>query len=216
MIDEILDRHLRTGRSSSRRVCIDPGHGGEDPGAQAGGFKEKDIVLSYALELDLVLREAGHRTLLTRDRDVFIPLRRRAEMANEWAADAFVSLHANASRDPAAHGAWVIHDDDTAEEAGIALARSIFRRLAEVPGVPDADPEEEVYADATPWVGGRELAVLSRTRMPAVLVELGFMTNRQDLQELRDASTRSAIIRAIAAGVESWLLTRVLEREGNP
>lgn len=214
-VDEIFDRHgVHEARSS--RVCIDPGHGGRDPGASTAGVNEKDVVLRYSLELASILEERGHETLLTRDADVDlapdeedwgrgkgIDLRARSKLANEWAADCFVSIHANASSSDRADGAWVIHDDQSTR--GPDLARSVFRELATVPGVPDDDRDEEVFADGTAWVGHRQLSVLGRTRMPAILVELGFLTNADDLAQLQDPEQQTLICRAIARGVERWL-----------
>ncbi|MGA8262553.1 MAG: N-acetylmuramoyl-L-alanine amidase, partial [Arenicellales bacterium] len=90
-------------------VVIDPGHGGHDPGAIGRrGTREKDVVLPISLRLaDLLSGEKGFRTVLTRDRDVFLPLRERIRIAGEHKADLFVSIHADASTDRAASGSTV-------------------------------------------------------------------------------------------------------------
>jgi len=86
------------GRQRTLVVAIDPGHGGVDPGATGRhGTREKDVTLSIARELaKLIDREPGMRAILTRDRDVFIPLRRRTQIARERGADLFLSIHADA------------------------------------------------------------------------------------------------------------------------
>lgn len=186
------------------KICIDAGHGGSDPGAVAAdGTKEKDVALMYAKRLEKELRDAGHDVKMVRTNDDFVGLTLRANKANDWGADCFVSLHANASSRASAQGAWVIYDDKTAADAGKALAASIFREL-EAAGLADSDAEAEVFPDGSPWVGGRQLAVLSRTKMPAVLVELGFLTNPGDLSKLKDPMTAGAAVRAVRDGVLKW------------
>ncbi len=84
-----------------RRVVIDPGHGGRDPGAVGpGGTLEKDVVLAIGLALREQLKARGFEVLMTRDKDVFIPLRERTQFANEKKADLFISIHANAIGGP--------------------------------------------------------------------------------------------------------------------
>lgn len=186
------------------KICIDPGHGGNDPGAVAGEVKEKDVVLKYAQELAAELRTRGHEILLTRVSDNFVGLSLRAQRSNEWGADCLVSVHANAASAAAANGMWVIYDDRSARDKGPALARAIFDELRMVPDVEDADEDVEVFADRTGWVGNRDLTVISKTRAPAVLVELGFLTNPDDLAQLLEREDMADIAVAIADGIEAW------------
>lgn len=188
------------------RICIDAGHGGSDPGAVAqSGEVEKQIALQYALTLKDLLA-GDNEILMTRVNDDFVGLSLRAQKANGWKADCFISLHANAALRKAANGAWVIHDDDTVH--GITLAQLVWREMAKIPSVVDADPAEEVYPDNSPWVGNRELAVVSNTHMPAILVELGFLTNEDDLADLTNPDMRLRICRAIAIGIHKWAVER--------
>lgn len=187
------------------RVAIDAGHGGHDSGAVAlDGTKEKDIVLDYAEVINDILTELGEETKMIRVNDDFIGLHLRASRADDWGADCLVSIHANAASRAAANGAWVIYDDKTKEDNGKALARYIFDEMDQIPGVGDQDPEAEVYPDGTGWVGGRQLAVISQSRCPAVLVELGFLTNPNDLADLKNPDVRNKICNAIAAGIRLW------------
>lgn len=184
------------------RICVDPGHGGYDSGAVAGdGTKEKDVALAYALELAKQL-SGDHSVLLTRKQDDFVGLTLRANKANDWGAECFVSLHANAALNPVANGAWVIYDDDTTD--GKILAQLVWRSMSKIQGLMDIDADEEVYPDNSPWVGNRELTVVSDTSMPAILVELGFLTNADDLAQLVKPQTRVTICRAIVAGLQEW------------
>lgn len=201
------------------RIFIDPGHGGRDPGyVSKEGIRECDVVLAHAKTLMAELQLYGDHTIrLSRstDRDLAADIRgpdwksldlsRRATLANQMAADAFVSLHANAgSRD--ANGVWVIHSHSSTR--GKALATAVFKQLATVAGITDADVALEVYPDKSPWVGGRSLAVLRQTHMPAILVELGFLTNPDDLRQLTDVQQRKTIEAAIARGIKTWLTAR--------
>ena len=97
-----LARQLGLGIS---RIVIDPGHGGHDPGTQAHGTSEADVVLDIALRLErLLLKEAGLAVVLTRRSDNFVPLEQRTAIANREGADLFLSIHANASRNTSARG----------------------------------------------------------------------------------------------------------------
>lgn len=105
-------------------VMLDPGHGGIDPGAEAGDQKEADIVLTFARELkELLVRDGGFRVALTRDDDVFVPLETRLTLAREAGAQVFLSLHADALAEGEAVGATVYTlAEDASDEAAAALA----------------------------------------------------------------------------------------------
>ena len=202
------------------KVAIDPGHGGRDPGATVGDKTEAVVVLPYAFALASELTKRGHTVVFTRTANEDLApeatwptpgkardLVRRVGIANRPPrADVFVSLHCNAAAANAANGAWVIYDDGT--KTGDELAHAVFAELAKIGGIADRDAALEVYPDRSPWVGGRELHVISETDMPAILVELGFMTNAEDLAQLEASETRCAVARAIADGLDSWRKTR--------
>lgn len=199
------------------KICIDPGHGGSNTGAVApDGTQEKDVTLRYGAALMAELEERGHDIIATRMTDAPVSLRDRAGLANEMGADCLVSIHANANSDAAVHGAWVIYDNRTNEGpgGGVALARHIFRAI-DVVGLGDDDPDLEIYPDHTAWVGDRDgdgewddLTVISATNMPAVLVELGFLTNTDDLELLLDPEILADTAGAIADGIEAWEMER--------
>lgn len=83
-------------KSGPKIVVIDPGHGGKDPGAVANGIREKDVNLSISILLAQKLKKDGFDVRLTRDKDVYLTLQQRTDLANKWNADVFVSIHANA------------------------------------------------------------------------------------------------------------------------
>lgn len=105
-------------------VMLDPGHGGLDPGAEAGDQKEADIVLTFARELkELLVRDGGFRVALTRDEDVFVPLETRLTLAHDAGAQVFLSIHADALEEGEAVGATVYTlSDEASDEAAAALA----------------------------------------------------------------------------------------------
>lgn len=86
------------------KICLDPGHGGKDPGAVNGGFKEKDIVLNIALKLAEILRSNGIEVFLTRDGDIYDNVNEKAGKANRSNADLFISLHCNSAASVSANG----------------------------------------------------------------------------------------------------------------
>ena len=108
----------------SVRVMIDPGHGGIDPGAEAGGVTEAELMLTFARELrDVLLRTGGFEVVLSRDADVFVSLEGRVALAHEAGADVFVSLHADALDEGIARGAAVYTlSEEASDAASAALA----------------------------------------------------------------------------------------------
>lgn len=181
-------------------ICIDPGHGGTDPGAIAGGVRESDVALAYALELGSELARRGAGVLYTRSADRTLDLAGRVQAANEHGAVRFVSVHANASASEAAHGFQVFHAAGSA--AGAALATAIHGAAVRVTG---PSRWSGVYPDESPHSGGRRLYVLRATRMPAVLIELGFITHPEERASLLDPPHREQLARAIASAVAAHL-----------
>lgn len=195
-------------------IVIDPGHGGRDPGAQVGKVREKELVIPYSLALAEELRKRGYSINMTRQTDVDLApktkdwrigkgqdLRARSDLANKSGAELFVSMHCNASASNKVNGAWVLYSKGSTR--GQKIAALIFREMAKVKGIADSDPEAEVYSDDTGWTGGRTLSVLRRTNMPAVLVELGFLTETADLKQLQDVETIPQVAKAIADGIDA-------------
>jgi N-acetylmuramoyl-L-alanine amidase len=173
-------------------IVVDAGHGGGDKGGTSLGTPESLLVLPYATALSTVLRDAGHTVLLTRTQDVFLTLGERARLANEAMADTFVSFHANASDNPSASGPWTLYAQGSTK--GFEIATAVQGTLARVlRGNP-----RKVYPDASPYVDNRRLAVLRQTKMPAILIELGFMTNQLDLERITQAQIRMRACAALA------------------
>lgn len=175
-------------------VVIDPGHGGKDPGAIGiNGVREKDVILPMSLKVASILEEQGIQVIMTRDRDHYVSLKNRSIMANERGADLFISIHANSmgmSR-PDVNGIETYYYRDGRNLAE-AIHNSILRRVN---------------------VGNRGVRsarfyVLRHTTMPAVLVEVGFLTGRDDAKKLADPTYRQQVSEAIAAGILQYVNSR--------
>jgi N-acetylmuramoyl-L-alanine amidase len=158
----VIDVFGNPWRTGIRRVVIDPGHGGHDPGAIGyKGLKEKDVVLDIALRVKKILEKAGgYEVFLTRDKDVYLTLEERTVIANKKNADLFVSIHANANRRKAARGIETYLLNWTDDEEAMRVA-------------------------------ARENAISIR-RMRQARSELGFILASLELQNKRDESLKLA------------------------
>jgi N-acetylmuramoyl-L-alanine amidase len=179
-----------------RVVVIDAGHGGEDPGALgADGSEEKDVTLAVARLVRMAsLGDPTIQVILTRDSDVFVELAERTKIANWKKAALFVSLHVNACSDPSVCGVETYVDSrQPADGASARLAAVLQDRVARVMGTRDR--------------GVRSASLfITRAQMPAVLVEMGFITNYQERGALKNFSRQKEIASAVYEGIRSYLL----------
>lgn len=172
-----------------KTICIDPGHGGKDPGATGGGVQEKAVALNVAKKISAFLEVQGCTVMLTRETDVFIELSDRARMANAAKADLFVSIHCNSVEGNARATGMEVYHYTHASEASKHAARAIYDKLLPVSGLRGRG----VKAD--------NFAVLRETKMPAVLIELGFISNPDDCRKLTDSAWQDDAAQAIADGI---------------
>ena len=172
-----------------KTICIDPGHGGKDPGATGGGVQEKAVVLNVARKIGAFLEARGCTVMLTRETDVFVELSDRARMANAAKADLYVSIHCNSVRDNARATGMEVYHYTHASEASKSAARVIYNKLLPVCGLRGRG------------VKAKDLAVLRETAMPAVLVELGFISNPSDRAKLTNFAWQDDAAQAIADGI---------------
>ena len=175
-------------------VVIDPGHGGPDPGAIGiGGLRETEVVLDVSKRIKKLLIEKGVMVRLTRNNEVDLDLPPRVLIANTTDADIFVSIHANASRGKRRD----INGLETFYYAGWRgrlLAKNIQKQILKVsPGSPDRGVRQGRYF------------VIKNTSMPAVLVEIGFLTGRLDARRLENSIHRQRIAYAITKGILTYL-----------
>ncbi|MCC6810121.1 MAG: N-acetylmuramoyl-L-alanine amidase [Deltaproteobacteria bacterium] len=213
-------------------VVIDPGHGGYQPGAKAGDGKyEKHLTLEVAQRLKRALVDKGFTVWLTRDGDKYVSLGGRSRFANEKHADVLVSIHANDSANAAANGietyflaanasdkdaealAEKENDDPHGDDDDRDLLGTILSDLRRT----NAQIESELLAtrvqgavihgtDAkSRGVKRAPLAVLKRTEMAAVLVEIGFLTHKEERARLWSDAYQTQLARGLAAGVERFL-----------
>ena len=182
-----------------QQIVIDPGHGGDDPGAiSPAGLKEKDLTLALALRLEKLLKMEGLAPLrLTRDGDYAVSLRRRAGEAHGAAAEnLLISLHMSAWKSSQAHGCTIyflpVRDN---EENSFLLAQSLDAALQGA-GVADCTFERVT------------LSPLNQTPFPAVLLELGYLTNPGEFVLLSSSDGQERIARALALGVKNYAAQR--------
>ena len=211
-----------------RTIAIDPGHGGEDEGAKgAEGTKEKDVTLAVARRVKAAIEaRLGIRVLLTRDDDRNVPLDDRTAVANNNKADLFISLHANASLRPSASGASIFSvafDRDTEQTGRAALAperlptfgggvRDIelvpwdlaqiqhITRSIELANILEQQFHDRIALGPRP-VDQAPLRVLESANMPAVLVEMGYLTNVDQEKQLAGAEFQNTFAQAVLDAV---------------
>lgn len=154
------------------KILIDPGHGGDDPGATYGGVEEEDITLGVGLRCANVLRDLGHDVFLTRDRDIGIPRVERVRLMNEYKCEAFVSIHCNAAatRETNMHGVETYYRD--AEDK--PLAECLQQMLAAYTGRVDVGMFRDEFRLK------KRLTVLNNDKIPCALVEMGYLSNPGD------------------------------------
>ncbi len=211
-------------RPTLQTIVIDPGHGGDDEGTKGGGTLEKTVTLEVARRVKtLIEARLGLRVLLTRDDDRALPLDERASMANNNKADLFVSLHANAAFVPSLSGAEVFYlavDEELDDVRRAAQAESVAlpvlgggtrtidvvrwdmaqARHLEASAVLGRLLEEELrtrVAMGPQPLQRAPLRVLVAVNMPAVLLEMGYLTNAQQAQRGASAEFQTAVAQAL-------------------
>lgn len=214
-------------------IFIDPGHGGRDPGALGAETRESAINLAAALDLKRELERTGrYRVRMTRESDEYVALSRRVAIARQANADLFISLHADAGPDPATRGASVYTLSE--QGAGRAVREFTrgenWHRSLNLPG---RDPSvDRILLDMTQRATQNRSARLARTLLgelegvnhpmlrrshrdaglavllapdvPAVLLEMGFITNPEDERLLNDVRARRRMMRAVAEGIDRY------------
>ncbi|HEY3397700.1 MAG TPA: N-acetylmuramoyl-L-alanine amidase [Armatimonadota bacterium] len=180
---------LRRESLAGKRIVIDPGHGGKDPGAQARGLNEKDINLEVAVDLAARLQQAGALVTLTRDRDVFVPLTDRPALATGLHADAFVAVHCNAMGHPNSnYGTESYYYTEQSQVLALLLQRALVQGLGRRDN----------------WVRQHRYAVLWRSPAPCALVELMYLDWDAEGDLLRTPATRQLAADSLAAGLRGY------------
>ena len=224
-----LSRQLGLGIS---RIVIDPGHGGHDPGASGHGIKEADLTLDIALRLEKLLQEeAGIEVALTRRGNVYVPLEERTAIANRENADLFLSIHANASRNAAAHGVetYYLSFASTPDAEAVAARENSAseRAMHNLPDIIKAIALNNKLDESRDLAGMVQEAMTTRLRrsnksirnlgvkkapfvvligagMPSVLAEISFLTNRQEAQLLKTSNYKQRIAESLHDAVMKY------------
>ena len=213
-------------------MVIDPGHGGDDVGAQSPtGVQEKEVTLAVARRLARILESRGRAVRLTRDGDQARALTDRTALANRLDATVFISLHANASTVASVAGAetYYMSLDGASDEAAAATAALENRAGSSSNGRSPLDlilwdlAQAEVLNESSRLalaVQGRlnarlglrdrgvkqaPFVVLTGATMPAILVEVGFLSNPAEAERLTQPESQQQLAEAVAAGIEDFL-----------
>jgi N-acetylmuramoyl-L-alanine amidase len=229
---ELIAASVVTPLHLKKVIVIDAGHGGKDPGAKGADSREKDINLAAARALKAKLERTGHyRVVMTRDSDTFVPLETRVQIARRADADLFISLHSDSGPDPSVRGAtvytlsdkgsdrvvrgvmgqndWFINVDLPGRDRAVnqilldltqratrnrsaAFAEDVLNRIGD-----RVDLQRRNHRDAG-------FVVLLAPDVPAVLLEMGFITNNDDEAELNDAAKRDRLMSGVAESIDDY------------
>jgi N-acetylmuramoyl-L-alanine amidase len=215
-----------------RKIVVDPGHGGKDPGAMAFGLKEKDIVLAVSKKLAKELKTAyRYEVVLTRTKDVYLPLEERTAVANTQKSDLFLSIHVNASADKASNGIETYFlnlatDANAMRVAALENATSthsigemqdILASLMKNSKIDESSRlarfvQTNLISGLNKTFKPRDLGVkqapfyvLIGAEMPAILAEISFITNPEEAKLLQTDEYLDKIAKQIAAGVVAYI-----------
>lgn len=219
-----------------RKIVLDPGHGGKDPGAMANNMLEKDIVLKIARELRPILKkELNCEVILTRDEDISLPLEERTAIANTEEADLFVSLHVNAHPSPKTRGTetYFLNLSTNAEAMRVAAMENATSThqmsdlediLSDIMKNSKIDESsrlaQHVHKSILNGIADKKFGdiknlgvkqapfyVLIGAQMPAILIEIAFISNKEDAENLKNPQFIKTVTREIALGIKSYVQT---------
>lgn len=224
---------LKTERA--RIVVLDPGHGGKDPGAIGGsGTYEKTLTLAMGKELQTILQKRGYTVYLTRSTDIFIPLRQRIKIAQNYKADLFMSIHADSAQNRQATGLSVYTLSDTASDAEAAALAERENKADIIGGVDLGGNTKEVndilislsqtdtrnksskyatylvkeMAKSVKLVKNTHrfagFAVLKAPDIPSALLEMGYLSNRTEEANLKRPAYRQKLANAAANAIDQY------------
>jgi N-acetylmuramoyl-L-alanine amidase len=212
-------------------IVIDAGHGGKDPGSAGANTAEKDVTLAAAKALKAKLEKSGRYTVvMTRQSDTFVPLESRVQIARRADADLFISLHADSGPDATTRGASVYTlSEKGTERVARVLEKDDWLMKANLPGRDRAVSQilldlsqratknrSAAFAETLLQSVGEETTLLRRSHrdagfivllapdVPAVLLEMGFITNVDDEQLLKTSAGRDRLMDAVAGSIESY------------
>ena len=181
------------------KVFIDAGHGGSDPGALGFGYRESDLNLQIAKKIESKLKSRGIDVKMSRSSDIYYSLSERAEMANDYGADAFVSIHQNSAESASANGIETYYNRNKEEEK--PLSNDVQTQVINKTGATNRG------------VKNAEFTVLVKSNMISALVECGFISNESEVKNLSDSDYQDKLATGIADGIENYLKSNVIIEE---
>ena len=221
-------------------VMLDPGHGGQDPGAiSRSGKHEKDLTLKMAKETKVLLEKAGYKVVMTRDKDYYVTLRGRIEKAHKANADLFISIHADSAASSSAKGLSVYTISEKASDKEAAALAENANKADILFGMDLSEYQPEVgnilidfaktytmdqsakYADEVVKEMAKEVtlrpkahryagfAVLKSPNVPSVLLEMGYLSNREEDKLLQKESYRNKLSKALVRAVNTYFTKHV-------
>lgn len=217
-------------------IVLDPGHGGKDPGAIGayGKTYEKNITLAMGKELKAILEKRGYKVYLTRNTDIFIPLRQRVKIAQRYKADLFMSIHADSAVNRNAKGLSVYTLSETASDKEAAALAERENKVDIIGGVDFSENSKEIndilislsQTDsrnksskfATYMVGEMQktvqivsnthrfagFAVLKAPDIPSALLEMGYLSNRKEESLLKQRNYRQKLAKSVSSAIDKY------------
>ena len=174
--------------SNKKRVVLDAGHGGTDTGAIGGGINEKDITLDVAKRVEKLLKQKGYEVKMTRVDDTFVSLQKRVEISEAYTPDIFVSIHVNSSVKPEITGV----ETHYYHQESMLLAQTVHSSFASAVHSPNRGLFKSKFY------------VINHTTSPAILVEIGFISNSDERTALTGESRKQATAKSIADGIQEY------------
>lgn len=216
VIRPLLTPQVFTSKPRLKRIVLDPGHGGRDPGCMNDelGMKEKDMALDLALKLKDILQARGYQVLMTRHSDRYVELSNRFKYANDVNADLFLSLHFNSVPKPSVHGIETYVFTPLGQPSTYRSklnATDLKRRPANRWDSWNTLAGFNIQRQLVQSIGGVDrglkqarFSMLSGLNCPGLLVEGGFFSNRTEAKKIQSSWHRKKLAEAIAKGVDAY------------
>ena len=176
-------------------VVIDAGHGNFDLGTHNDLCEEKNLTLATAHFVKQELMKKGYRVIMTRSTDEFITLKKRAQIANDMKSQLLVSIHYNAAHNKKAHGIEIFYQKKAQpwkEKRSKLLAQTILKNMLIETGASSRGIKEG------------NLCVIRESNMPSILIECGFITNKEECKKMINPEYQKKIAKAISIGIDQY------------
>lgn len=187
--------HVTHKKETAPLIVIDAGHGGFDLGAHSKTYEEKAICLKTAILVRKHLEKAGYHVIMTRSHDEYLPLKKRAEIANQAKCQALISIHCNSAKNSSAKGIEIFYTKKTEpwrSKKSKELAQTILSKLLSQTGADSRGIKEANFC------------VIRETKMPSILIETGFLTNEEERKKLNNDLYLDTMAKSIADGVDHY------------